>query len=1201
MKKHYILLFVAMSCLLIAPLSAKTISFDDGCTHMTADDFPLENHAKTTLTELPNAYPVKVLETAKIHTVTLTPKSHRVFKMMETDPPHAGCQDVTIDLNAGGNGILIATDVNNGSSDGGSGINPNAFSVAPNTFECASIASNPSEVTLTVEDNDANQSTCKASVTVRDLINPTALCKDLTVTLNGSGSGSIGHSDANNGSNDACGLSSMSTTLTTFDCDDVAISPLNVTLIVTDNHGNQSSCTSDVSVIDDTDPNAICQDVTLTLDPNGTKTLFANDVNNGSNDNCAPIGGSLSLAIYDCSHIATNPNVVTLIVNDVANNLSTCTANVTVVDDTDPTAICQDVTVCLDGTGLGFLAASDVNDGSTDACGIQSPTVNPFIFGCGNIGDNTVTLTVTDNNSNQSTCTAYASVADKMAPTALCKDVTVNLNGGSVATVAVSDVDNNSSDNCGITGYSVSPNTFGCSGGITTLSLSDATGNQSSCTASVTIDDKVFPAAKCDDITIDLDGNGMASIAPSDVDANSSDNCGIASMSASPSMFDCNDAGTTTTVTLGVVDGSGNPDACTASVFVNQNTPHADCKDITISLEDNGMASIAGSDVNDGSSDACGISGMDVSPNTFNCNDVGLNPVTLTVTNSNGGQASCTATVRVENEPVTRCIDITVQLNGNGEASIEPADVDDGSSDACGITGRSVIPNTFECTNAPSTTVTLTVFNINGGYGQRASASCTATVTLEDNIPPTINCPTKALKRNTDPGVCTHTVVGTDLDPLPIDDNCQVASITNDYNNSSSLGGAVLPKGKTTVTWTVYDASGNSTTCTYDIRIRDREAPVFDNCPQAASYVVPFCSTGMVHTWPTLTATDNCTKANKIAINVFPLSGSFFPLGTTTVNATATDKAGNVGDCIFTVTVTEDCDPLPAGVTHGDIGNTGNVVGKVCYDAPTKLYEIKTSGSGIANAVGSMDGFHYICLNSSDMMVDVRARIVQQPTNNYRDRVGVMIRQDNAPNSASISTLIAGDNKTIMVNRAATGMFATGVHGPTLPGPLWPGPVYWVRLHKIGPIYYSYVSPDGVAWTPISATPQSNSISGSYKVGIAATVGTPGQVIHYKVDNFTVNGTAYKLGEDANSPLSVSAFPNPVHNQLNVNIIAPSASQVQMTLRNAIGQELIVQRFEADAEGIMVRNIEMSDLAAGVYLLEVRTDKESKTIKVRKF
>jgi hypothetical protein len=40
------------------------------------------------------------------------------------------------------------------------------------------------------------------------------------------------------------------------------------------------------------------------------------------------------------------------------------------------------------------------------------------------------------------------------------------------------------------------------------------------------------------------------------------------------------------------------------------------------------------------------------------------------------------------------------------------------------------------------------------------------------------------------------------LNPTATDDNCGIASVTNDFNGLSTLAGAVFPAGLTTVIWT---------------------------------------------------------------------------------------------------------------------------------------------------------------------------------------------------------------------------------------------------------------------------------------------------------------------------------------------------------------------------------------------------------------
>ncbi|QTN39577.1 hypothetical protein HZ996_10730 [Cryomorphaceae bacterium] len=44
----------------------------------------------------------------------------------------------------------------------------------------------------------------------------------------------------------------------------------------------------------------------------------------------------------------------------------------TVEDNIDPTAICQDITIQLDASGNASISTSDIDNGSADNCGIDN-------------------------------------------------------------------------------------------------------------------------------------------------------------------------------------------------------------------------------------------------------------------------------------------------------------------------------------------------------------------------------------------------------------------------------------------------------------------------------------------------------------------------------------------------------------------------------------------------------------------------------------------------------------------------------------------------------------------------------------------------------------------------------------------------------------------------------------------------------------
>src|SRR5690606_21044347 len=142
---------------------------------------------------------------------------------------------------------------------------------------------------------------------------------------------------------------------------------------------------------------------------------------------------------FDCSDVGDNPVVLT--VTDVNGNVNTCTATVTVQDVTAPDVVCQNITVELDPiTGTVTINGTDIDNGSTDACGIASYDLNMNTFDCSHIGNNTVVLTVTDNNGNVSTCTAIVTVEDNTSPILVCQDFTLELGADGTVMLDPNDV-----------------------------------------------------------------------------------------------------------------------------------------------------------------------------------------------------------------------------------------------------------------------------------------------------------------------------------------------------------------------------------------------------------------------------------------------------------------------------------------------------------------------------------------------------------------------------------------------------------------------------------------------------------------------------------------------------------------------------------------------------------------------------------------
>lgn len=161
--------------------------------------------------------------------------------------------------------------------------------------------------------------------------------------------------------------------------------------------------------------------------------------------------------------------------------------------------------------------------------------------------------------------------------------------------------------------------------------------------------------------------------------------------SVSPNNFSsCSNIGANL-VTLIVNDGNGNT-VCNATVTVRDVTPPvAKCKDVIANLGANGMVTVPASAVNNGSTDNCSMTFL-LTPNTFNCAQVGMQTVTLRATDPGGNSTTCAAkvTVRDNSGPTAKCKNPTIFLDDSGNATLTAAAVNNGSTDNCGIATMSI-------------------------------------------------------------------------------------------------------------------------------------------------------------------------------------------------------------------------------------------------------------------------------------------------------------------------------------------------------------------------------------------------------------------------------------------------------------------------------------------------------------------------------
>jgi len=456
--------------------------------------------------------------------------------------------------------------------------NCSVFSVVNNATLNFTLGSNT--VTWTVTDGSGLKNTCEQIVTVVDTINPAITCPADVTTNVGVGSCVKASASVSLGTpvtSDNCSVFSVVNNATL----NFTLGSNTVTWIVTDGSGLTNTCEQIVTVVDNILPTITCPvDANVNSDQNVCTASVATS-NPTTNDNCSVskltwsmTGATVaSSAATGINYVGTDTfnlgeTTITYIVTDGSNNTATCSYKVTVTDNEPPIAKCKPLTVNLDVNGNASITIDQINDVSTDNCGIQSLSLSKTNFNCSEVGANTVTLMVRDNNGNQSTCNATVTVRDLIAPVAICQNINADLNVLGTVSITPAQINNLSSDACGIASLVLSNTSFNCDSvglRIVALTVRDNNGNQSTCNATVTVRDLISPAMICKNINVFLDVFGNASIVPANIDAGSNDACSIATLIASKTTFTCFDLGINN-ITLTATDVNGNSASCVAQV-----------------------------------------------------------------------------------------------------------------------------------------------------------------------------------------------------------------------------------------------------------------------------------------------------------------------------------------------------------------------------------------------------------------------------------------------------------------------------------------------------------------------------------------------------------------------------------------------------------------------------------------------------------
>ncbi|MFV5701290.1 HYR domain-containing protein [Flavobacterium sp. XS2P12] len=496
--------------------------------------------------------------------------------------------------------------------------------------------------------------------------------------------------------------------------------------------------------------------------------------------------------------------------------------------------------------------------------------------------------------------------------------------------------------------------------GITTntIQATDAAGNSSTCSFTVTVNDNQQPVITCP-VTVNTNRNADAGVCTytavlTEFNATATDNCAVTSLTYALTGVTTGTGSTLagvvfnkgiTTVTWTATDGVTIAVVCSFTVTVLDNQQPVITCPVTVNANRNADAGVCRytavlTEFNATATDNCAVTsltyaltgvttgtGSTLAGVVFN---KGITTVTWTATDGVTTAVVCSFTVTVldNQQPVITC-PVTVNANRNADAGVcrytaVLTEFNATATDNCAVT--SLTYALTGVTTGTGSTLAGVVFNKGittvtwtAADGVTTAVVCSFTVTVLDNQQPVITCPvTVNANRNADAGVCRYTAVLTEFNATATD-NCAVTSLTYALTGvttgtGSTLAGVVFNKGITTVTWTATDGVTTAVVCSFTVTVLDNQPPVII-CPIAVytnhNTDAGLCTYKVDSTEFDATATDNCTTVSLSWTTTGAttnsgngsMAGVDLNFGLNTITWTATDTAGNESTCSITVNV----------------------------------------------------------------------------------------------------------------------------------------------------------------------------------------------------------------------------------------------------------------------------------------------------------
>ena len=769
-------------------------------------------------------------------------------------------------------------------------------------------AETTSTITYTATDAAGNTATCTFNVRVEDTEQPAITCPaNITVNnsqgLCGTAAGVVTYPNAS--FSDNCAGVTLQQTAGNSSGSTFSVGTQTVTFVATDAALNTNTCSFTVTVNDTEAPIFLVCPTNFTVNTgNGVCTSVVTYPTVLANDNC---GGSITPVMTTSgtasgSVFSLGQTTVTYTATDASSNVGTCSFVVTVRDQEAPQLNCpSNQTVTFDGNCqyqlLNYLSqVSFLQDNCDTPTLTQSPAAASTIT-----GSTQITITALDLSGNSSSCSFSVNPNDVVNPVITCptnQQVAVNsICQFTLPNYVNAVVSDDCDPNPGVVQSPIAGAILTASTPVT-LTVTDASGNSSSCTFNAEPFDATNPVISCPSNQLEVFNASCQFVLPSYTGlGTTSDNCsGSITVSQSPAV------GTTitsqTVITLTATDASSNSGVCTFSVIPSDNiAPTITCPSTqNVSFNSNCQFTV-GNYVSLGTpADNCDQNPSVTQSPVPGTSISGTTTAMLTVTDAGGNTGNCTfQIIPADNTApnITCPADQLVNLNASCQRVLlnyVPQATATDNCDGSPVKTQSPVAGTVITAN---TTVTISVSDVTGNIN-----SCTFEVEVQDVTPPTVSCGGN-VNVNFNPN-CQF-VVGNYVSTVTASDNCGGSpTITQSPASGTTITGL------TTVTMTGTDASGNAASCNFNIIPIDNQNPTV-TCP--GNINVSFgasCNYTLADYTGQATATDNCDIS--VTKTQSPGFGTVIT-SSTTVTITGTDDAGNTGTCSFAVVPADNTNP----------------------------------------------------------------------------------------------------------------------------------------------------------------------------------------------------------------------------------------------------------------------------------------------------